>query len=118
MAIDFNMNHTHVIQVAPKVQAMRFDPEAMRLGLNSSQFSICKPPLGPTESLAEKYANRFTSGPSDMFSVWLVSRTAASIVPPLWPRVPTISDYADLDSIDDMDEVENAFYEAAKRLGW
>jgi len=36
----------------------------------------------------------------------------------IWESIPTIEDYFDLDAINNVDEVENAFYEASVRFGW
>jgi len=35
-----------------------------------------------------------------------------------WESIPTVEDYFDLDTINDVDEVEHAFYQASEEFGW
>ncbi|MFK5914162.1 MAG: hypothetical protein QM484_07290 [Woeseiaceae bacterium] len=36
----------------------------------------------------------------------------------IWESIPTIEDYFDLNAINNIDEVESAFYEASVQFGW
>ena len=36
----------------------------------------------------------------------------------MWGSIPTIEDYFEMDAITNVEEVESAFYEASKNLGW
>lgn len=44
--------------------------------------------------------------------------TAIPASKPLWPFLPTIADYLDINSLYDSEETDKAFIGATKKLGW
>lgn len=36
----------------------------------------------------------------------------------IWGELPTISDYFNLDEINNTEEIEDMFYEQSKKIGW
>jgi len=44
--------------------------------------------------------------------------TAVKLNSSMWSKLPTITDYLDLDSLYDLEETENTFYQATTQQGW
>lgn len=124
MSADIYSNQTNIPTPPAIVSKVRFDPAKRHLSglVDDLKFSIGHPDIYG-ESVMARVATMVTSASQEsvlggISKIIRTYGTAAKLEKSLWPRLPTIGDYVDLDALYDMDEAESAFYEAKKRLGW
>ena len=120
MSADIHLNQTNISTPPAIVSKVRFDPVRRHLSelADDLKFSRGNPDIYD-ESIMARVATMVTSASQgsvleSISKIISTCGTAAKLEKPLWPRLPTIGDYVDLDALYDMDEVENAFYEAKK----
>lgn len=104
---------------------IRYDPKNGRLGSPIEDFQLSRgSPVTENDPLILDSMRNRRTGTDNIAIVYEFREqlfklgTAATRRSPLWPTLPTIANYADLDAIDDLDAVQSAFLKATKRLGW
>lgn len=125
MAADIHLNQTAAVEYPSAiVSKIRFDPTKRHLTslVHDVGFTAGRPDIHE-ESIAARLASVTTSASQTPMlecadKIIREYGTAVKLEKALWPQLPTIADYVDLDTLYDMDEVQSAFYEATKRQGW
>ncbi len=123
MSADIYANQTSVALTPPAIiSKVRFDPSKRDLKkiIDNVTFSMGQADfhIEPTISHIAALVTSANLALEDISRIIERYGTATKPERSLWPKLPTIGDYADLDALYDMDEAESAFYRATKHQGW
>lgn len=124
MAADIYLNQTTAAMTPPAiVSKIRFDPDKRHLTslIDDVGFTAGRPDIHEELVTVRLAAIATSASQASLFEgVNKIIKAYGTAVKEraLWPQLPTIADYVDLDTLYDMDEVQSAFYGATKRQGW
>lgn len=119
---DIYANQTCMLSPPAIVNKVRFDPskrdlkkivDDVRFSMGQADFNV-----EPTISHIATLVTSTSLVLEDISRIIQAYGTATKLEQSLWPKLPTIADYVDLDALYDMDEAESAFYRATKHQGW
>ncbi len=125
MSVDSTMQNFQIdIFPTPIERRVKYDPSSKSLKtlIDGSDYVRGDVLVYESPTLNRALRNVTTLTPIDegMDLAAIISEFETSITKhkKIWESIPTIEDYFDLDTINDVDEVESAFYHASEEFGW